>query len=224
VGTAAPQGHADAGRARTTRRVPITTRRRPSTTKRRRIRRSSRSRLTSGGSERCSVAASVIVTRSAGALHNCRSVSPRRRAIGHYASVATYGERAGESLQRAPYVWLTATVLGFLLLNSGLVRIAPDPGRGSTPLAAIGTALGVAGALIWLLFQRASVRRTLPTSSFMLARWALASTPFVFAYSAVAAGGEQWAFFWGMLLSLALLVISARRTKRESRAAHRPTP
>ncbi|MDQ1384821.1 MAG: hypothetical protein QOG65_2200 [Actinomycetota bacterium] len=127
-------------------------------------------------------------------------------------------------MQRAPYVWLAATILGFLLLNSGLVRIAPEPGRGSTALAATGTALGVVGALIWTLFQRESVRRTLPTSSFVVARWALASTPFFFAYSAVAAGGEQWAFFWGMLLSLALLVISARRTKRESLTANRSTP
>jgi hypothetical protein len=138
---------------------------------------------------------------------------------GQYGCVAKFGDRAGESLQRAPYVWLAATILAFLLLNSGLVRIAPDPGRGSTVLAAAGTALGLLGALIWALFQRESVRQAVPTARFAFARWTLASTPFFFAYSAVAAGGEQWAFFWGILLSVVLLVVSARRTKRESLAA-----
>jgi hypothetical protein len=143
---------------------------------------------------------------------------------GQYGRVAKFGDRAGESLQRAPYVWLAATILAFLVLNSGLVRIAPDPGQGNTVLAATGTALGVTGGLLWALFQRESVRRSLPTARFVFARWTLASTPFFFAYSAVAAGGEQWAFFWGMLLSLALLVISARRTKRDSLGVRRPTP
>jgi hypothetical protein len=138
--------------------------------------------------------------------------------------VAKFGDRAGESLQRAPYVWLAATILAFLLLNSGLVRIAPDPGEGSTVLAATGTAFGVAAAFIWALLQRERVRRTLPAARFVFARWTLASMPFFFAYSAVAAGGEQWAFFCGMLLSLALLVLSARRTKQESLAGDGTRP
>ena len=124
-------------------------------------------------------------------------------------------ERLGESLRRAPYVWLIATILLLLFLNSGLARIASSPGHGSTALAIAGVALGAAGTASWMLLQAERVRRGMPPTTFVLARWAFATTPFFFAYCAVAAGGEQWAFFFGFFASVALLVISARRTKQQ---------
>jgi hypothetical protein len=133
--------------------------------------------------------------------------------------VAGSYEGTGESLLNAPYVWLTATVLGFLLLNAGLARIAPSPGKGSTALAVAAVVLGAIGTLDWIVLQRERVRRAMPMSRFVVVRWAVATTPFFFAYCAVAAGGEQWAFFVGFVVSMTLLVLSARRTRREHRPA-----
>ena len=120
------------------------------------------------------------------------------------------------SLRRSPYVWLSATILALLLMNSGLAHIAAAPGHGSTAWALVGAA-GVAwGTAGWLLWQTRRVRRDMPAGSFVVVRWVMALTPFLFAYAAVAAGGEQWVFALGFVVSAILLFVSACRTRRET--------
>jgi hypothetical protein len=48
-----------------------------------------------------------------------------------------------------------------------------------------------------------------------MGRWLFATTPFLFTWVAVVGGGEQWADGIGFITSVVLLVVSARRTRRE---------
>jgi hypothetical protein len=125
-------------------------------------------------------------------------------------------ERLANSMRRAPYVWLAATILWFLLMNSGLARIAAEPGQGSTTLAVLGVIFGALGVIAWVLVGTPFFRRDGSEAVLVVTRWIFAMTPFLFAFCTVGAGGEQWAFFFGFLASVVLLVISARRTKREN--------
>src|SRR5207248_2724865 len=135
-------------------------------------------------------------------------------AIGQSVRVAGLNERVAESLRRSPYLWLAMTILAMLLLNSGLARIAASPGEGSTALALAGSGGVVWGTAGWVVFQTSRVRRGMSASNLIVVRWILAVTPFLFAYGAVSAGGEQWAFTLGFVASVILLAVSARRTKR----------
>lgn len=150
-------------------------------------------------------------------LRGCRpSVSSLRRSkLGHNALVFGMKDRLRNSLLRAPYVWLIATVTLLLFLNAGLARIASPPGRGSSALAIAGSAFGVLGAACWAILQVKRRGGEVPPQNIVLSRWALAATPFLFAYCAVAAGAEQWSFSFGFVVSVILLAISARDTRRE---------
>jgi hypothetical protein len=124
-------------------------------------------------------------------------------------------ERLANSLRRAPYVWLAATVLLFLVMDSVLVPIAEEPGDGSNLLAVGSIVFIVWTILSWTLIPRV-LRSASPTMR-LIARWTYAVIPFIAAYSSVAAGGEQWAFAIGFITSVVLLVLTARRTAREAR-------
>jgi hypothetical protein len=124
-------------------------------------------------------------------------------------------DRLSNSLCRSPFVWLTATILAMLLMNHGLTRIAEQPGHGSTGLALVGVAGAVFGTGIWLWVQSDRPRHDLPKPVLVTMRWLFATIPFEFAWVTIAAGGEQWVFSIGFITSVVLLVISARRTRRE---------
>ncbi len=139
--------------------------------------------------------------------------SPPSAAIRQNACVLAF-EGVSKSLRRAPYVWLAATVLWLLLMNSGLVRIAKSPGHGSNALALVGLAFGTIGVALWILLQT-RLRRDIPLPTFIVARWLLATVPFAFAWVTVADGAEQWVIAFGFPVSVLLLVIAAVRTRRD---------
>jgi hypothetical protein len=124
-------------------------------------------------------------------------------------------DRLSKSLSRSPFVWLAATILAMLLMNHGLTSIAEQPGHGSTGLALLGVAGAVFGTGTWLYLQSDRPRRDFPLPALVPMRWLVATIPFEFAWVTIAAGGEQWVFSIGFITSVVLLVISARRTRRE---------
>jgi len=124
-------------------------------------------------------------------------------------------ERLSKSLRSAPYVWLAATVLWLLLMNSGVVRIAKAPGHGSNGLALVGLGFGTIGVVLWMLLHTRRLRRDIQVPTFIVARWLLATVPFAFAWVTVADGAEQWVIAFGFASSVVLLVIAAVRTRRE---------
>jgi hypothetical protein len=127
-------------------------------------------------------------------------------------------ERIGESICRAPFVWLAATILLFLVMISGLGPIAEEPGEGSVAFTIVGVAGSVLGLGMWLYVRAERLRRELTRPFYVQVRWVFAVVPFVFAWVAVAAGSEQWALFVGFITSVVLLVVSARWTRREGLA------
>jgi hypothetical protein len=127
-------------------------------------------------------------------------------------------ERLGSSLQRSPYLWLATTVLSFLLLLSGLAPMAKSPGSGSTTISIVAAGFILYGIAAWVLFPRLTTKRQKVTpspaaTSYVL--WTFAATPYLVGWAAVAAGGEQWAVALGFVVSIGLLVATARRMVRD---------
>ena len=60
--------------------------------------------------------------------------------MGHSVPVRM-DERLGGSLRRAPYVWLVATLLLYLVMNDPLARIASDSRHASPAVAIVGSAM-----------------------------------------------------------------------------------
>ena len=124
-------------------------------------------------------------------------------------------ERLSASLRRAPYVWLIATILAFGVMNHPVAQVAKPPGRGNTPLAwfaTVGSLLATAG---WLSLRAERVRRDIPKPKLVVVRWVFAMLPFFCGWCVVALGAEQWAFSVGFITTVALLLLSARKTRRE---------
>ena len=126
--------------------------------------------------------------------------------------------RLGSSLQRSPFLWLATTVLSFLLLLSGLAPMAKSPGSGSTTIAIVAAGFILYGIAAWVLFPRVTTKRQKGTPSpaataYVL--WTFAASPFLVGWAAVAVGGEQWAVALGFVVSIGLLVATARRIARE---------
>jgi hypothetical protein len=123
-------------------------------------------------------------------------------------------ERLGTSLQRSPYVWLVATVLSFVMLLSGLAPMAKSPGSGSTALAIVAAGFILYGIAAWAMFPRlrGRSRKAAPSTEVMgYILWTFAAAPFLIGWAAVAAGAEQWAVGLGFVVSVGLLVATARR-------------
>lgn len=126
-------------------------------------------------------------------------------------------ERLRTSLQRSPYVWLVATVLSFVMLLSGLAPMAKSPGSGSTTLAIVAAGFISYGIGAWVMFPRLRGRsqKAAPSGEVMgYILWTFAAAPFLFGWAAVAAGAEQWAVALGFVVSVGLLVATARRIAR----------
>jgi hypothetical protein len=123
-------------------------------------------------------------------------------------------ERLGASLERSPYVWLVATVLSFMILLSGLAPIAKSLGSGNTTIAIVAAGFILYSVAAWVMFPRVVAKREKRASSpaadaYIV--WTFAAAPFLIGYGAVAAGGEQWRVALGFVVSIGLLIASARR-------------
>ena len=128
-------------------------------------------------------------------------------------------ERLGTSLQRSPYVWLAATILSFVVLLSGLAPIAKRPGSGSTALAIVAAGFVLYGIVAWVMFPRLrakSQKAAVPPAVMDCILWVFAATPFLIGWAAVGAGAEQWAVGLGFVVSVGLLVATARRVARRA--------
>lgn len=132
------------------------------------------------------------------------------------AQVPGLGDRIGASILRAPYVWLAATVMVFLIVNTPLRVVAKDRTHASTAIALAGAALIVYGVTVWVMLPRLMARSKLPVppDRNLVLRWAIASCPHLLGVAAIAAGGQQWCYALGMIASVVLLVMTAREARR----------
>jgi len=120
-------------------------------------------------------------------------------------------ERVGQALRRAPYAWLVATAAAMFVLVPALGAVAEPAGEGNAGLAIV-TALLVAGQVIaWFVLRRDA---RLDTDRSASIQWATSSAPFLVAFGLVAAGAEVWAMSVGFLVSVALLLVTARALAR----------
>jgi hypothetical protein len=127
-------------------------------------------------------------------------------------------ERFGASLRRAPYVWLALTILLYLMLSQPVSTIVTRPRDASTPIA-LAAAVVIACGVVWSVFvvPRVVLPRSQPNTSdnrIALMRWGFAGFPVVVGISAVAFGGQSWAFVLGSVVSMALTVHAARTINR----------
>ena len=143
--------------------------------------------------------------------------------MGQAGPISLY-ERTGESLRRAPYVWLVATILMMLLMNGPLALLAVPNARANSVFSVVGVVfVSYAVVMSELVVPRLSERlRPLGANRLVVFRWTLAACPFLFSYAAVAAGSHQWVYALGQVASVALLVATARRTRRAARTAECP--
>ena len=137
------------------------------------------------------------------------------------ARVPGVGDRIGASIRRAPYVWLAATVMAFLIMNTPLRVVAKDQTHASTAIAVAGAAFIGYGVIAWVVSPRLVARSKAPISPDLklVLRWALASSPHLVGVAAITAGGQQWCYALGMIASVVLLVNTAREARRNARPA-----
>ena len=113
---------------------------------------------------------------------------------------------------------MVATILLFFVMTDGLVQIIKRSDTTSAPIALVGFAV----ILVDLVFALIVYARELPRAAPMartanviaVTNWALAVVPFLLGYSFTLAGGQQWVYGVGWIVSVALLVRAARRIRR----------
>jgi hypothetical protein len=131
-------------------------------------------------------------------------------------------QRLGASLRRAPYVWLVATVLLMLVMDSVLRTVEDEPRPHDAWIAVAGIGSAVYSVVLWFLVPGHLRRRARVADldeRVAILRWSFAISPYFFCYAAVVAGASPWTWAVGYLTSIALLVTSARRTRREASTA-----
>jgi hypothetical protein len=131
-------------------------------------------------------------------------------------------ERLGASLRRAPYVWLTLTILLYFAIESPVAATVTRPSDASTPVA-LAAAVVMALAAFWaaVLVPRHMVpklRLKMSEDEIALIRWFYTATPLLVGIVAVALGGQSWAFVLGFLVSVALTIQLARTISQSSPA------
>jgi len=129
--------------------------------------------------------------------------------------------RLGASLRRAPYVWLVATILLMLQLDSTL-RVAVDEPRSHNPWIAV-EAIGFAiySVVLWFSYRAISrVTRESPTwRSASHSRGGRSRVRRTSSATSGRRGCEPVGVALGSVTTIALLVASARRTRREASVA-----
>ena len=146
----------------------------------------------------------------------------KRPRAGNLYVVGGLFERAGASLRRAPYVWLIATILLTFVTNDGLLRIAENNRHPSTPIAIIAAFAIAYATVLAVIFPRVGLRKPSPTlteNRLAVLRWIFALTPYLLGYCAVAIGSQQWPYGLGLVTSLTLLVLAARRIRHAKHEA-----
>jgi hypothetical protein len=126
------------------------------------------------------------------------------------------GARLGGSMSRAPYVWLAATILAYLVTVLSLASVAKDTKQASTVIAVIASVLIAYSCVAWALLPRIFRRARKPVTDEQLAmlRWTFAMTPFLYGFASVAAGGQQWSLALGSVVSVVLLVLAVKAIRR----------
>ena len=121
-------------------------------------------------------------------------------------------DRVGASIRRAPYVWLAATVLLFLVVNSPLRAVAKDHEHASTPIALGASAMIAYSVAVWVLWPHVMARSKSPLSRdrALAMRWLLALSAYLVGVADACAGGQQWCYGLGVAVSIVLLVLTAR--------------
>ncbi len=125
-------------------------------------------------------------------------------------------DRVGASMRRAPYVWLTTTLLLMLLMNSALRTVLMGE-KQSNSVVAIGAALfGAYSILVWVLWPRMASRakKSISTDGIVVVRWVFASMPYWVGLVAVILGGRRWCYGFGFVVSVVLLVLTARWVRK----------
>jgi len=127
------------------------------------------------------------------------------------------GDRIGAAIRRAPYAWLVATVLVFLIVNTPLRAVAKDRAHASAAIALVAAGLIVYNLIVWALLPRLLARSKSPVHADrrLLIRWEMASCPYVLGVTAIVAGGQQWCYALGMVVSVVLLTKTAREARRD---------
>ena len=153
------------------------------------------------------------------ATHNCRSVGAATLfAIGHSACAQALVDRVGGALLRAPYAWLVTTFAVVFIMITSLSGIAPEVGQGSSLLAAVAAGIavvnGVLGGFVAPRTVLKEVERERSLAHAQALRWGFSMTPFLLTWVAVAAGAERWALSVGLVVTVLLLVHSARAASR----------
>ncbi|MCP4965978.1 MAG: hypothetical protein GY926_12170 [bacterium] len=127
--------------------------------------------------------------------------------------------RIGVALQRAPYAWLTVSVLllFFSLGPFSAVVDVTEPGSVGLAIAASGwIAVNVAVAG-WYnpRFVYPKVTGEFAGSSIALMRWAYGIAPFLVGLAAVLVGAQQWSLSVGFVASVVLLFLAARSLAKD---------
>ena len=103
---------------------------------------------------------------------------------------------------------------------SPLRILEKDSGDASTALALGAAALiaygAVAGLVLAPRFIFPRVQRERSENEVALLRWAFGIEPFLVGFAAVAAGAQRWSLSAGFVVSVVLLVVAARATRREA--------
>lgn len=131
---------------------------------------------------------------------------------GDAVSLFAVYDRVGASMRRAPYVWLSATLLLILLMNSALRRALIDEEKESSIVAIVAAASSAYSVVVWAMWPglMARAKKRVPTERTVVVRWMFASMPFWSGFVAVILGGQRWCYGVGLIASVVLVVLTVR--------------
>lgn len=131
--------------------------------------------------------------------------------------------KAGASIRRAPYVWLSATILLLLLTNNGVRAIAKREDHASVSIAIGSAVVGLFVVVVWALLPRiiARSKKDVHPDLALVFHWTYASMPCLLGVVAVVAGSALWAYWFGFAVSVILLVLTTRDAHKKRAASRR---
>jgi hypothetical protein len=104
-----------------------------------------------------------------------------------------------------------------MLLMNGVLRRALIGETQTSSAIAIGAAVFSAHSIVvWVMWPRLATRskKPLPLERVVVSRWIFASMPYWVGFVAVIAGGRRWCYGVGLVVSIVLLVLTARWVRR----------
>lgn len=108
-------------------------------------------------------------------------------------------------------------------MNSGVRAIATNEDQPSTSIAFGSAALAAGVVIVWAVLPRILPRskRALPKDLVLGFHWTYASMPCLLGVVAVVAGSATWAYWFGLAVSIGLLVLTTRGIRKERTRARR---